>query len=133
MRQNDLTLAPHKTETVILKGPRKRAHVLFEILETRVVPARQLKYLGVILDNRLTFGNHIKYFIEKAQTKLAVLTRPLPNIGGPSESKRAVLCGVIQSVLLYGAPVCHNVINIAKYKKMLLSIQRKALLRISSG
>ncbi|KAJ8928007.1 hypothetical protein NQ314_019473 [Rhamnusium bicolor] len=69
----------------------------------------------------------------KAQVKMAALTWLLPNVGGPSGPKRAILCGVIQSVVLYGAPVWYQAINVLKYKKMLLGIQRKALLRIASG
>lgn len=133
MDRTDLTIAPQKTKAIILKGPRKRDHVQFEILGTRVVPVRQLKYLGVILDDRLTFGKHVKQTVEKAQVKMAALTRILPNIGGPSGPKREVLCGVIQSTVLYGAPVWQQVTRIQKYKNALLSIQRKALLRIASG
>lgn len=133
MTKNNLTLAPQKTEAIILKGPRSRAHVYFEVLGERLVPVRQLRYLGVVLDDRMTFGEHIRQVVEKAQVKMSALTRILPNIGGPSSPKRVSLCLVVRSIVLYGAPVWYQAASVQKYRKMLLSVQRKALLRIASS
>lgn len=133
MTKNNLSLAPQKTEAIILKGRRRRAHVSFEILGERLVPVKQLRYLGVVLDDRLSFGEHVKQVVEKAQAKISALTRILPNIGGPSSPKRMTLCLVIGSIVMYGAPVWCQAVRVQKYQKMLLGVQRKALLRVAGG
>lgn len=133
MTRNDLEMAHEKTEAIILKGARRRENLNFVINGKRIVPVKHMRYLGVTLDENLSFAEHVKRVTKKADTKMAVLTRILPNVGGPSSLKRAVLCEVIHSIVLYAAPVWHEVVGIKKYENMLLSTQRKALLRIASG
>lgn len=60
---------------------------------------------------------------------MAALNRLLPNIGGPTEIKRRLLVGVVQSIILYTAPIWSNAIRIKKYEDLLISTQRKILLR----
>lgn len=133
MIRNDLVLAPHKTEAIILKGGRSREQLYFHLRGTKIVPVQHLKYLGVYLNSKLSFAEHIKQVVKKAEVKMAQLTRILPNIGGPSSAKRAVMCGVIHSIVLYGAPIWHEVLSIKKYEIMMMGIQRRALLRIAMG
>lgn len=45
--------------------------------------------------------------------------------------KRKVLAGVVSSVVLYAVPIWEGVIKIKKYKNMLLSTQRRMLLRVT--
>lgn len=133
MVKNGLTLAPQKTEAIILKGKRKREHLNFNLQGTRIIPRKHITYLGVVIGEGITFTEHIKYVSKKADSKMAALTRILPNIGGPSSLKRAVLCGVIHSIILYGAPVWYEALEKKKYRNILSGVQRKALLRIASG
>lgn len=44
-----------------------------------------------------------------------------------------LLRGVVQSNVLDGAPVWSDAVKIKKYKRMLLSLQRRCLLRVISG
>lgn len=133
MVENGLSLAAQKTEAIVLRGPRKRDQLNIEIAGTRVIPVKCMRYLGVFLDEKLSFSEHIKRSTEKAGIKMAALTRILPNVGGPSDSKRAVLCGVIHSIVLYAAPVWQEALRVKCREKLLLGIQRKALLRVASG
>nr|CAH7729394.1 unnamed protein product [Callosobruchus chinensis] len=134
MEQHDLNLAPEKTEAVILRGDRtKRGSVVFQIKGQQVVPGKSLVYLGIHIDNERCFGVHVKKVIEKAEKKIAILSRLMPNVGGPSSNKRAILNGVIQSVVLYGAPAWHRAASRKRYQKALDSLQRKSLLRVASA
>ncbi|KAG5864158.1 hypothetical protein JTB14_032039 [Gonioctena quinquepunctata] len=105
LSEHRLELATEKTEAVILRGPR-RHEVTFTIGGAEIRPSRSVKYLGVVLDDLQTFGEHTKAAVRKAEASTAALSRLMPNIGGPSSGKRAVLSGVAHSVLLYGAPIC---------------------------
>ncbi|KAJ8929643.1 hypothetical protein NQ314_017650 [Rhamnusium bicolor] len=57
----------------------------------------------------------------------------MPNIGGPSSQKREVLNGVIQSIVLYGAPVWKRALQRKRYRNMVDGVQRKSLLRVASA
>lgn len=82
MWRHHLEVAPQKSEAIILKGPRKREGVKFEIGGRNITKA--VKYLGVTLDEGLYFGPHVKKTAEKAEKSVTMLARLMPNIGGPS-------------------------------------------------
>lgn len=126
-----LEIAPEKTEAIVLKGPRKRDGIVFGIGDTAVAPSKQVKYLGVWLDEKLTYSEHVRKMCEKASRQTAALSRLLPNMKGPGTMTRRMLASVVASVLLYAAPIWGKVISTKKYRNMLLSTQRKALLRVT--
>lgn len=134
MRDNRLSIAPEKTEAVIFhRGHRKVTGVSLRHGSTNIEPKRALKYLGIWLDDNLIFGEHIKRAREKAERCQMALARLMPNVGGPGPAKRMVLGGVVQSVMLYGAPVWGAALVMKKYRQMLISVQRKAALRVISA
>ncbi|XP_018569138.1 uncharacterized protein LOC108909311 [Anoplophora glabripennis] len=92
-------------------------------------PKKAIKYLGVMLDWQGTYADHVKYVCKKADERVASLNKILPNIGCPREEKRRMLVGVVHSVILYAAPVWQSVVRIKKYAQMLISTQRKILIR----
>jgi len=70
-----------------------------------ITMSKQLRYLGVILDQRLTFAKHVNTVAKKASGSAYALARLMSNISGPSQWKRKLLCSVVESQLLYAAPV----------------------------
>jgi len=48
-----------------------------------------LRYLGVILDSRLSFGKHVETVAAKAATYASVLARLMPNVRVPGKWKRS--------------------------------------------
>ena len=83
-----------------------------------------------MMSKNVRFGEHIKTAIAKAEKTMATLMGLMPNIGGPNSRMRAILCGVVHSVLLYGAPIWYSVCTVKKYRDMLVSCQRKFLIRV---
>nr|XP_023022565.1 uncharacterized protein LOC111510844 [Leptinotarsa decemlineata] len=57
----------------------------------------------------------------------------MPNVRGMRSQKRAVLSGVAQSVVVYGAPVWHEVLRIERHRSTLMKLQRRMLLRVASA
>lgn len=91
----------------------------------------QVKYLGIILDSRMSFRPHFEAVIPKAEGILRSLSRLLPNLHGPAEGKRRLYSSVIHSVLLYGAPVWwRTAVEDERVKKALRSLQRKVAIRV---
>lgn len=133
LKYNDLELAPEKTEAVILKGGRNTENIVFELNAVQIKPSKAVRYLGIVLGSHRTFGEHINRVTKKAEERIASLSRLMPNIGGPRNQKRAVLSGVMHSILLYGAPVWHEIMNTKRYKERMERVQRKMLLRVASS
>lgn len=103
------------------------------VLEIRGLYQRNIKYLGVKIDWQGTFGEQVKYVCKKAEEIVSSLNRILPNMGGPSNRKRRVLVEVVESIILYAAPIWYPVLRIKRYEQMLVSCQRKYLIRVCSA
>lgn len=52
-------------------------------------------------------------------------------MGGPSSSKRRLLAAVMDSIMLYGAPVWCKSVDIAHYRQKLMRMQRVIAIRVS--
>lgn len=133
MKKHELEIAPEKTEAIVLKGPRNRENIKFMIAGREIEISRQIKYLGVTIDDKLRFGPHVREVSRKAEKQTSALTKLMPNIGGPIDIKRKILYGVVQSTLLYGAPIWGNALNIKRNEKIITSVQRRILLRVGSA
>ena len=81
MESHHLALAPEKTEAILLIG-RKRCNPIagLNLRGVTVEPKREVKYLGVILDQGLTFAPHIQQALRKAKTAVTALSRLLPRM-----------------------------------------------------
>ncbi|KAI4474937.1 hypothetical protein M0804_014602 [Polistes exclamans] len=106
----NLEVTSHKTEAMAFPASalRRRRNVpapAIFVRGSRVVIGPRVKYLGVVLDSSFTFRPHFAALIPKAKGILRSLGRLLPNLHGPGEKKRRLYSSVIQSVLIYGAPV----------------------------
>ncbi|KAJ8964787.1 hypothetical protein NQ317_016081 [Molorchus minor] len=75
----------------------------------------------------------MKRVVKKEEVKAAILSQVMPNIGGPSSQKRSILNGVVQSIVLYGAPVWQRAMHKKRYRAMVDGVQRKSLLRVASA
>ncbi|KAI5735310.1 hypothetical protein M8J77_016890 [Diaphorina citri] len=130
MDDTGLQLAPEKTEATLLVG-RKRCRIShINLMGTTINIKESLKYLGVILDKKLTFRPHIEYIAEKASKAANSLIRIMPRQGGASVNKRRLLNNVVESTILYASPVWGKSLQVARNRKKLEAVQRIMLLRI---
>lgn len=130
MEDMGLALAPEKTESVLLIGRKKCRPLDIKLLGTAIEQKPYVKYLGVVLDKKMSFGHHIQHVTEKASKLSTSLARLLPRSGGAGEERRRLLCTVIESIILYAAPVWVQGIRIERQKKVLIRVQRSAAIRI---
>ena len=103
-----LKMAPEKTEALL------------------VTDRRSFKYPRIIL------REHLKIATAKAIQCGTALTRLMPNIGGPREAKRRLVACVVNSKLLYAAPIWTSALNNHAILKKLFSAQRGVVMRIVS-
>lgn len=93
MRSRRLELVVEKTVAVILKGKRRnRPAISFKIVEAEVTPKKKICYLGITLDEDMSFHNHITKAVGLAEGRASQASRLMPNIGGLSSSKSRLLC-----------------------------------------
>ncbi|XP_033229300.1 uncharacterized protein LOC117180860 [Belonocnema kinseyi] len=59
-----------------------------------------------------------------------MLAKLMPNVAGPSNSKRNILMSVAHSIMLYGAEVWAEAVWVKKYRAKLASIKRKGAIGV---
>ena len=133
MKQNKLKIANKKTKAILLRSAGNIDDVTFKIENDRIRPVHTVEYLGFTINKSLRFKNHIDKACEKARKTAKALSALMPNVRGPTENKKKVMCMAIQSVLLYGAPIWNEAAQKHVYRKKLLSAQRLTVLRICSA
>lgn len=73
--------------------------------DTYIQAGNTLKYLGIIFDSRLCFGDHFRYVAAKASRVASALGMLMSNLRGPSEVRRSLYANTVMSVIMYGAPL----------------------------
>lgn len=54
-----------KTETVLIMNPRRKNTGMVEVVGHRVISKQAIKYLGVLIDAKLTCRRHLEYACRK--------------------------------------------------------------------
>ena len=86
-----------------------------------------LKYLGVILDDKLTFGDHIKILVNKVARGVGILTK-LEHFF-PQNILLQLYYTLVHSQLLYGIIIWGN--TFPTYMRKLTALQNRAVKVIS--
>ena len=133
MTGKGLQLAPQKTEVVILAGRRTIRDLQVTISGIQITSKKKVKYLGIQMGHNLNMGAHIQSVTEKAEKAIAALSRLMPNVGGPRANKRRLLGNVVDSIILYGAPIWGDWVEKDTYRKLIEKPQRKVAIRIVSA
>lgn len=133
MQEHGLELAVEKTEAVFFTRRRKLTPPLLNIAGRDITYTRSLRYLGVQLDDKLTFAVHTEKAAAKAARTAEQLARLMPNIGGPRPNRRKLYHQVVHSTLLYGAPIWTCAMRVEKSRRNLARVQRKSALRLISA
>lgn len=103
-----LTVAYNKTEALLFAGHyrnRTPQKISINIRGLQITSSPTIKYLGFYLDSKWSFKEHIIGVSQKAERILVALSRLMPNIGGPRETRRRLFTTVIRSIILYGASI----------------------------
>ncbi|CAB0033725.1 unnamed protein product, partial [Trichogramma brassicae] len=69
----------------------------------------------------------------KAARVAGALARIMPNTGGPRSSRRELYARVVDSILLYGAPIWRCATETEAYIRQAEAVHRRACLRVISG
>lgn len=137
IRKLGLNVAVEKTEVIVFQGKKGKRPPKDDYIRMdgkRIKIGRSVKYLGVILDSKLAFKEHFNYVYDKAEKVKRALCKLMPNLRGPHENKRRLYAYVIQSVIMYGAPIWFE--SFAKnlsIQRPILKLQRELAIRVVAG
>lgn len=126
-----LEVAPLKSEAVIFEKRWCIPKCEVTVAGTRIQVKGDMKYLGVRLDSRLSFIPHIRSVVSRAESMLNSLRVLMSNTRGPTEQRRMLYTNVLNSIVLYAAPVWAQKITRRRGSRDLFrKLQRLIALRV---
>ena len=75
LRRNKLTLNAKKTKTMLFTKLKKFQGKIFKMCGEKIDQVTDFKYLGIIIDNRLTFEKHINKVVSKLSSFSSIFYR----------------------------------------------------------
>ncbi|VVC46488.1 Endonuclease/exonuclease/phosphatase,Reverse transcriptase domain [Cinara cedri] len=133
MAENGLALSTGKSEAVVLTSKRGYAPPAFAIDGVPIRTEEAIRYLGVRLHRTLGFKAHLQAAAARAQKTAMALWRIMPNVGGAQQRKRRLLASVVESVVLYAAPVWAGAMVFESNTSIIQRPQRTVALRVATA
>ncbi|XP_046677429.1 uncharacterized protein LOC124365490 [Homalodisca vitripennis] len=132
MQVHGLSLANSKTVIVLLMKRRRIPNVFpLQIINVHLKTKPAAKYLGVMIDSKLSFGGQVQRSAVKAVRALVTMGRLMLNAGGQLPCKCRLLVSSVQSILLYGAEVWTHVLENHVYRNRLSQIKCRGALQVA--
>lgn len=128
MKTVGLKLAEHKTEAVLITSRKKLETITLRVGEHEITSQPFIRYLGVMIDSRLNFTRQTEHASTKASAVGAVLSRIMPNVGGPKQKRRALLSSVVTSVLTYGIAIWVDAVTLQESQRKVAPVYRLSAL-----
>ena len=115
---NKMEFHPQKCQVMSITNKTKPLNHTYNIHDTPLQPTKTAKYLGITIDNKLTFNNHISEISSKASSTLAFISRNFYKC--PIKTKQQCIKTLVHPILNYGASIWdpHTQNNIHKLEKV---------------
>lgn len=123
--QNKLKFAPQKTNAMILTKKLKFDTPRLSMGGTVIDTKNEIKILGLLIDNKLTFNKHVTSVCQKALNLYKRLSKAAKISWGLNpDIIRTIYTAVIEPIIMYAASVWHIAANKLSIQKTLNQVQR---------
>lgn len=127
-----LALAEEKTELMMLNKKKLGEGFYIQVGGAKIRPSPQIKYLGVIFDEKKSFRTHLEKTTNKAIRTMAALSSLMTNTMRTRQAARKLYYMIMESIVLYGAPIWGKTETNAS-RTLLRKTQRIGLSRVVSS
>jgi ribonuclease HI len=135
-KRNKITFNEEKSKVMLVsRRKRKDARSLNVYLNNKKLEqVPTMKYLGIIMDQKFKFKEHISYVTEKCTKMIHRLARAAKvSWGIKHEAMKTIYAGAILPLLLYGAPVWFEAMKLEYNKRKFIRIQRLINIRTAKA
>lgn len=134
--KNKTKFNEQKSKTMLITRRKRREqkdiHIFLNNKELQQTD--KIKYLGIIIDKRFRFNEHIKYVTERCTSLINALSKTAKiNWGLKHKALRTIYKGAILPLLSYGAPVWIDALERNYNVKKLNQVQRLINIRIAKA
>jgi len=133
---NKMKFNKRKSKTMLIARKRKsnREHISIYLNNRKLEQASEMKYLGIIFDNKLNFHKHIENITEKSRKLIYTLGKTAKmNWGLGHKALKTIYEGAIVPIKTYGAPVWDEAVNKQTLLRKLQSTQRLKNIKITKS
>jgi len=128
-KENKMQFNETKSKAMLLTRKRKNKNINIYLNNRRLEVVKEMKYLGIYSDSRLTFDNHIKYTAENSTKLIHMLGRSAKlHWGLGHKSLKTIYEGAL--IPKYGAPVWDEAVVKQRNLSMLQRVQRLINIKI---
>jgi hypothetical protein len=125
-----------KSKVMLMMRRKRREQMELEIYLNNK-PLKQvnnMKYLGIIIDSKLTFRDHITHVTEKCTKLIFTLSKSAKLKWGLNHATlKTIYMGGILPLLLYGAPVWANIMDKTCCRQKVARVQRLINVKITKA
>jgi hypothetical protein len=111
-RENKMQFNESKSKVMIISRKRRQAEINIIRNNRRLVQVKEIKYLGILFDSKLTFNSHIDYISEKARKLVYMLSKTAKlNCGLGHKATKIIFEGEFVPLMTYGTPVWEEAVT----------------------
>ncbi|XP_058816364.1 uncharacterized protein LOC131679648 [Topomyia yanbarensis] len=129
----ELQIVHHKTKVLLVRNCKVAQRMQIDVSGHVIASKHALKQLGVIIDKRLSFNNHVDYACENSAKATNAIARIMPIVGGSRSSTRRLLSIVSSSMLRYGVLAWNVALKTKRNRVKLNMTFRLMALRVASA
>ncbi|XP_055588799.1 uncharacterized protein LOC129741117 [Uranotaenia lowii] len=118
------SLQQHQLDSDCVVAHPNEGHGTIAVGPCEMLSKRAIKYLGVVIDDRLSFTTHVDYVCKRAAMATAALTRMMSNSSAIRSINRSILSSVTTSILQYGVAAWRQALGRQCNLQRLTSVQR---------
>ena len=132
-KQNKLQLSKEKTVYMLLKGNLQRNPTI-RTGDFSIKRVKTTKYLGLLLDEKLNFTEHIKYICNKSLKIMnAIISIGQRKFHLPLSTIQRYHDSILAAIISYGSSVWGHRMNLINEAKLVNRVQRSILIRLTGA